>query len=286
MQFTPSCTGAVCMSWSHRMVHRLSIVATWIIIGLVMVPAATAQQNNEAIARHLSLVKQEMDKALEASQKAVDSASLEELKQNVDVVFESVWGVPSNLQEGSGAVATHGWKTRWQTDTDDFELETPAKFGTEPPQVSDPALLGIVGNGRHVRKLIWADSMTTNPHYDHITASLSNVIGWMRMDYAPARGGMPRVDLTYKWDAPTEFWLSTADTGWIFEVYTQAENILRTHYGDDLGTAKKHAMDLSMLLKKTMSGFDANNNGQIEPVAMEGGLQTALQHAQFAGFGE
>ena len=177
-------------------------------------------------------------------------------------------------------------KTRWQTDTDDFELETPEKFGTLPPKISDPAMLGVVGNGRHVRKLLWSDSLSTNAHYDHVIASLSNVIGWQRMDYAPARGGMPRVDLTYKWDAPTEFWLSTADTGWIFEVYTQAENILRTNYEGDLQEARRHAADLEELLSKTMSGFDANNNGQVEPVAMEGGFETAMQHARLAGFGE
>lgn len=269
------------------MVRKECIVV--MLLAFMCIRAAMAQQaptTKEAVAQHLALIEQEMDRALQASKEAMMAGSVAEVKRHVDVVFEAVWGIPAGLAEGSGAVATHDWKTRWQSDTTDFELETPEKFGVEPPRITDPSKLGIVGNGRHVRKLLWADSLNTNAHYDHIISSLSNVIGWMRMDYAPARGGMPRVDLTYKWDAPTEFWLSTADTGWIFEVYTQAENILRTNYGDDLAEAKKHASDLTMLIEKTMSGFDANNNGNIEPVAMEGGMDTALQHARLAGFGE
>lgn len=286
MQNTPTLRGASSrLRWlpGNRF---LSIVATMLLMSTLATSTARAQADKEAISHHLALMNQEMEQALEASKKATNAPSIDELKEHVDVVFTAVWGIPSNLENASGAVATHGWKTRWQSDTDDFELETPEKFGTEPPQVTDPTQLGIVGKGRFVRRLIWADSMSTNPHYDHIVASLSNVIGWMRMDYAPARGGMPRVDLTYKWDAPTEFWLSTADTGWIFEVYTQAENILRTQYGDDLASAQKHASDLTTLIERAWSGFDANNNGEIEPVAMEGGLNTALQHAEFAGFSE
>lgn len=265
-------------------ISRFFMIILWGATSLILVPGAVAQQDNAAVTRHLSLMKQEMDQALESGKKATEANSIGDLKQHVDAVFAHVWGVPSGVENAAGAVATHGWKTRWQSDTDDFELETPEKFGTAPPAVSDPAQLGVVGNGRHVRRLLWADSLNANAHYGHVIASLSNVIGWKRMDYAPARGGMPRVDLTYKWDAPTEFWLSTADTGWIFEVYTQAENILRTHYDGDLAEAKKHAGDLVVLIERTMSGFDANNNGQIEPVAMEGGMSTALQHAEFAGF--
>lgn len=286
MQNTPTQREAVGRLWGQVLIRPFPIIIAILLISIAVALPVKAQENKDTIAQHLALISQDMDRALDASNKAEGAASVEELKEQVDVVFASVWGISSDLADASGAVATYGWKTRWQSDTDDFKLETPEKFGTAPPQVTDPAQLGIVGKGRYVRRLIWADSMSTNPHYDHIVASLSNVIGWMRMDYAPARGGMPRVDLTYKWDAPTEFWLSTADTGWIFEVYTQAENILRTHYGDDLSTARKHASDLSSLIEKTISGFDANNNGQIEPVAMEGGLSTALQHAAFAGFTE
>ena len=186
--------------------------------------------------------------------------------------------------DGRGAVPVRDWKTRWQTDTDDFKLETPAKFGVEPAEETDPAKLGLVGRGRYVRSLIWADSANTNMHYGHTLAALSNVIGWQRMDYAPARGGMPRVDLTYQWDAPSEFWQSTADTGWIHEVYTQAMNILKTDYGNDLDEAKRHAAGLTQLIQKNIDGEDADGNGKIEPKMMEGGLSIAIVHARLAGF--
>ncbi len=261
-----------------------------IVCGIVLfagaVPAVQAQSINDEIARYLTLVEHATHEALEASKKAEKSSSVAAVKAQTDRVFEAMWGVPSGIAEAgaSGAVATHGWKTRWQSDTTDFKLETPEKFGTEPAQITDPSKLGIIGSGRRARKLIWADSMNANPHYNHVVASLSNIVGWMRMDYAPARGGMPRVDLTYQWDAPSAFWQSTADTGWIFEVYVQAMNILKTNYGNDLASARKHAADLTVLLEKVMLGEDADGNGAVEPKAMEGGLNTAMQHARLAGF--
>ena len=261
--------------------------ALWVLFACFLTaPTLSAQSLNMDVAKYLTLIETLTHQALDASREAEKSGSVDDLKAEVDKVFEAVWGAPSGLIGAGepGGVATHGWKTRWQSDTTDFELETPEKFGTEPTRITDPSKLGIVGSGRHARKLIWADSMNANPHYDHVVASLSNVIGWMRMDYAPARGGMPRVDLTYKWDAPSEFWQSTADTGWIFEVYTQAMNILKTNYGSDLEAAREHAKDLTLLLEKVMSGEDANDNGSIEPKAMEGGLNAALQHARLAGF--
>ena len=114
--------------------------------------------------------------------------------------------------------------------------------------------------------------------------SLSNVIGWMKIDDGVTKGErQPRVDLTYQWDAPVEFWMSTADTGWLHEAFAQALNILKTDYGDDVEMARSHAADMVDLLEKTMEGVDANGNGSIEPVRMEGGLLTAMQHAGFAG---
>ncbi len=245
---------------------------------------AVQEVSPEEIKTYIQRIDRHMREALEASEQAESAGTVEEIKQYVDQVYAAVWGVPSGSEEGSGALAIHDWKTRWQSDTSDFKLETPEKFGVEPPAIDDPSLLGIVGSGRHLRRLIWADSANANVHYPHITASLSNVIGWMRMGYADARGGMPRVDLTYRWDAPSEFWQSTADTGWIFEVFTQAENILRTPYGGDVDMAKAHAADLTALIEKAIQGMDANGNGKVEPIAMEGGFDTVLQHARLAGF--
>jgi hypothetical protein len=254
--------------------------------GLALPARSVGQSTDQEIADHLSAIRTLTEQALEASRRAAGASSVAEVKEYTDHVFEAVWGFPSGLGDVSatGAEKVHGWKTRWQSDTTDFELETPEKFGVEPPEITDPGLLGIIGRGRYARKLLVAKAEEGNPHYDHIVASLNNVIGWMRMDYAPSRGGMPRVDLTYHWDAPAEFWQSTADTGWIFEVYSQALNILKTNYGDDLAMAKKHAAGMTLLLEKSMQGEDANGNDNVEPVMMEGGLSTALRHAELAGF--
>ena len=54
-------------------------------------------------------------------------------------------------------------------------------------------------------------------------------------------------------------------------------------FGDDVEMARSHAADMVDLLEKTMEGVDANGNGSIDPVRMEGGILTALQHAGFAG---
>ena len=92
------------------------------------------------------------------------------------------------------------------------------------------------------------------------------------------------MDLTHQWDAPSAFWLSTADTGWLHEVYAQALNILKTDYEDDVATAREHAAAMTRLLEKTLTGFDADEDGSVEPTMMEGGLNTALQHAELGGF--
>ncbi len=41
---------------------------------------------------------------------------------------------------------------------------------------------------------------------------------------------------------------------------------------------------MARLIEKALNGVDANENGSIEPVMMEGGLNTAFQHARLAGF--
>lgn len=243
-------------------------------------------QDPDAIAQHLTAIQEMAEGAHQASQAAENAESVTELKEHVDEVFQSVWGLSSGLaEEGAwGAVPEHGWKTRWQADTSDFELQTPEKFGTEPAEITDPTELGIQGRGIHVRRQLWSTTAADSVHVKHVVASLSNVIGWSKMDYdTGARGGMPRVDLTYKWDAPTEFWKSEADTGWLEQVYVQSLNILRTNYDGDLETARSHAAALTDLLETCLSGKDADGNGSVEPVMMEGGIQTAIQHARMAG---
>jgi hypothetical protein len=119
--------------------------------------------------------------------------------------------------------------------------------------------------------------------HDAIVAPLSNVIGWMRMDNGITKGELqPRVDLTYRWDAPMSFWNSTADTGWLFEVFAQAQNILKTNYDGDVEMAQEHADGMTQLLKKVLNGVDANGNGSVEAKAQEGGLRAALEQAQAA----
>ncbi|MEZ4701428.1 MAG: hypothetical protein R2834_13915 [Rhodothermales bacterium] len=260
------------------------LAATALGLGALATPAQ-AQNAKTQIASHLKAIDQLSKDALAASKKAEAATTVAEVKRQADLVFAAIWGTPSGLadHDGGGAEKVLDWKSRWQSDTDDFELETPEKFGVLPGAVQDPAMMGMVGRGLYVRDLINAEAEAGKAHYDHVANALSNVIGWMRMDYAPARGGMPRVDLTSEWDAPTEFWLSTADTGWLHEAYSQALNILKTTYGSDVATARQHAAGMTRLLEKVRAGVDANGNGSVEPTMMEGGLETALQHAKLAG---
>jgi hypothetical protein len=155
---------------------------------------ALAQATNEEIAGHLQAIDQLTRDALEASRMAEEATSVADVKSQADRVFAAIWGSSSDIdQNGVGrAEKVHDWKTRWQSDTDDFELETPDQFGTLPPAITDPAQLGIIGRGRFVREQLWDSTRADagNPHFTHINAALSNVIGWMHIDYAPARGGM------------------------------------------------------------------------------------------------
>ncbi len=230
--------------------------------------------------------------ALEAARQAAEAPTVEAVKQPADQVFEAVWGMSSGLTEenATGAAHMHGWMTRWQVAFADYDEAFAARYASETPAIDDPLLLGIVGRGRHIRRIIENDmrSGSADPaivtHGPHVVHSLNNVIGWMKIDDGVTKGErQPRVDLTYQWDAPVDFWMSTADTGWLHEAFAQALNILKTDYGDDVEMARSHAADMVDLLEKTMEGVDANSNGSIEPVRMEGGLLTAMQHAGFAG---
>lgn len=254
-----------------------------LLAGFVFAAESRAQSSGE-IAAHLQAMHELTESALEHSTLAETAASETEVKSHVDAVFASIWGYPSGLTSSTGAAKFYGWKTRWQSDTDDFELETPENFGTAPPEVTDPAELGIIGRALYARELLFdLEEQEDSPHYGHVIAALSNVIGWMRMDYADARGGMPRVDLTAQWDAPVEFWQSTADTGWIHDALAQVLNILKVDYEGDVASARQHASDLTAIIQKALDGLDANGNGSVEPAMMEGGLNTAIQHAGLAG---
>lgn len=268
----------------HALQHstRLHSTLYCCIVALALAASPIRAQSTAEIAGHLEAIHELAEAARDHSTEAASAESVEAVKQHVDAVYEAIWGHASGLTSATGAAHYFGWKTRWQSETDDFDLETPEKFGTEPAEVTDPAELGIIGRGLYARELLYALE-DDNPHYQHVIASLSNAIGWMRMDYADARGGMPRVDLTAQWDAPSEFWQSSADTGWIRDAFAQATNILKTNYEGDVDAARAHASDLEALLQKALDGVDANGNGSVEPSMMEGGLNTAMQHAGFAG---
>lgn len=259
----------------------------------VGIPEEAHAQREEAIGPYLSEIEDLARQALEASRSAEEAASISEVKQQADAVFTTIWGIPSGLagESGRGAARVHGWKTRWQVTFADFDSAFAARYGSVPPEIDDPSQLGIVGRGRHARaeiERVMADadaSDAVRTHGLHVVHSLNNVIGWMKMDDGVTKGErQPRVDLTREWDSPIEFWMSTADTGWLHEVFSQALNILKTRYDGDLELARRHAADMSDLIMKSLEGVDANENGSVEPAKMEGGIETAIQHAGFAGY--
>jgi hypothetical protein len=269
----------------------------------ICIPAASAQerpaiiggnalQTSVDVGEYLQQMIQLGEQSLTASQAAGQAGSISELKANVNGVLETVWGMPSTLGEDpAGDVPVPGWRERWQTDGSGVHPEWESRLGLpEPPAVTDPTQFGIVGRGRALRSQLAAvDSNATasasqKEQARRILASINNVIGWTHLVANSAKGeAQPRVDLTYQWDAPAEFWLSTADTGWLFEVHAQAVNILKTDYEGDLDMARRHATDLTRLIQKYLNGVDANNDGVISPVQMEGGLHTAHQEAESAG---
>lgn len=264
------------------------------VLALLFLSRPTAAQTVSS--ERASLLQEIVDRAEEArdaSQAAEEAESVGAVKGAADVVFDAVWGASSGLASGNarGASTQHGWKTRWQTTPAAFDSAFAARLGTTAPTVTNPRALGIVGRALHLREgfAVAPDSAgpgTPGARYAHeeIVAPLNNVVGWMRMDNGITKGELqPRVDLTYKWDAPIEFWKSTADTGWLYEAYAQAVNILKTNYGGDVEMARAHAADMTELLEKALNGVDADGNGTIEPAMREGGLRTALHEAEAAG---
>src|SRR5690606_11197310 len=86
-------------------------------------------------------------------------------------------------------------------------------------------------------------------HAEHVVIALNNVIGWTQMETGRIKNEIqPRVDLTRVWDAPVDFWNSTADTGWALEALAQAVNILKVHY-EDVGEARTHAAGMADLIQ-------------------------------------
>ncbi len=245
------------------------------------------------ISEYLSGIHNMAEQILDASEAAASAADVEGVKSNANTVFELVWGSSSGLGQVSdaGAVHIHGWKTRWQVDNGDFDEAFAERYGVTPPEVTNIGQLGIMGRGRAVRRMLQevldndASSMMQKKHAEAAVASLNNVIGWMKMDNGVTKGELqPRVDLTREWDSPSEFWLSTSDTGWLLEVFSQAINIMKVDYAGDTNEARKHAKDMQDLAKRVLEGLDANSDGVIAPEKMEGGLNAAIEQAQAGGF--
>ncbi|MEM1092957.1 MAG: hypothetical protein AAGJ10_00020 [Bacteroidota bacterium] len=261
----------------NRLIFALSTV-------LVALPALA--QDTPDVSAHLTAISALASDALAASESAANASSLADVKVAADAVFATVWGMPSGIVETQhGAVASRGWKTRWQTTYHNFGERYAKRYADTPPEINDIAQLGIVGRGRAVRKAL-VDA-GRDDRTDGFLIALNNVIGWMKMDDGRTKGEVqPRVDMTRMWDAPKTFWNSTADTGWLHEVHAQAVNILKTDYDGDLDMAKAHASDLHMLVKKVFDGLDADGDGTVAPVIMEGGLNVAMAQAKAQGLVE
>jgi hypothetical protein len=242
---------------------------------------------SQAEARALLGEMQQLTKqALARSRAAERAASVADIKAAAGEVLQAVWGSAAARGEGNVAeIHVPGWKERWQVNGGEWAPSYAKRLGTAPPKITDPRQLGVMGRGRAVRgRLMHTDRPIGSPADTgaraQVVASISNVIGWTYMSEGLKGNEMqPRVSLTYLWDAPAEFWQSSADTGWLDEVFAQAVNILKTDYGTDVAEARKHAAGMRELLEKVLEGVDADKNGTVEPKMMEGGLDAALRAA-------
>lgn len=270
-----------------RLVLALCFFVSFIVAG---VQESHAQSD---IAAHLTEIHDLAQQVLKVSEEAADAADVAAVKANANAVFALVWGNASGLGEvdQAGAVHIHGWKTRWQADNGMFDEAFAERYGVTPPEITDVSQLGIMGRGRAVRHMLQEvldnsdSSMAQKKHAEAAMASLNNVIGWMKMDDGVTKGErQPRVDLTREWDSPSEFWLSTADTGWLAEVFSQAINIMKVNYDGDTAEARKHAQGMVDLAKRVLEGMDANKDGKVMPAKMEGGIEAAVEQAQAGGF--
>ena len=229
--------------------------------------------------------------ALARTRAAERAASVAEVKAAAGEVLQAVWGAAAARGQGNvDEIRVPGWKERWQVTGGEWSPSYAKRLGTLAPKITDPRQLGAMGRGRAVRGRLMQLGIGSpmNPTSDsaaaRVFASLSNVIGWTYVSEGlKGNENQPRISLTYLWDSPPEFWQSSADTGWLDEVYAQAVNILKTDYGSDVAEARKHAAGMSELLQKVLNGVDADKNGRVEPTIMEGGLNAAVRAAGEAG---
>lgn len=230
--------------------------------------------------------------AIAASQAAATGASVAEVKEGAARVVETVWGISPGVSGAEPSeVERLGWKERWQVSGAEFDPNFVDRLGSAPPRITDPRELGIVGRGRAVRARLeeLADSTAeVSPAVRQAAqgalASLNDVIGWTHITRGyKGREVQPRISLTHMWDAPAQFWNSTADTGWLYEAEAQAINILKTDYGTEVAEAREHAAAMTELLQRALQGADANGNGAVEALWMEGGLAVAVAEAEKAG---
>ena len=229
------------------------------------------------------------EQALAASRAAEQAASVTDVKAAADRVLQTVWGAASGRGTGAAAaeIEVPGWKERWQVTGAEFDSGYARRLGTLPPKLTDPRQLGVMGRGRAVRGRmeritsgVLPGPATQRTSAEQVVASINNVIGWTYVtEGLKQREQQPRISLTHVWDAPPAFWQSSADTGWMDEVFAQASNILKTDYANDVAEARRHAAGMSELLQKVLSGVDADRNGTVEPKMMEGGLNAALEAA-------
>ncbi|MFK7846467.1 MAG: hypothetical protein AB8G77_14305 [Rhodothermales bacterium] len=270
---------------------RFALALCFIVSFLLM--GAQDSRAQAEVSAYLTEIHELAEKVLAVSEEAAGAADVAGVKSNANSVFEMVWGSGSGLgeEDDKGAVHVHGWKTRWQVDNGFFDEAFAERYGVVPPEVTDIKTLGMMGRGRAARKMMQeildgdSASMMQKKHAEAAIASLNNVIGWMKMDNGVTKGELqPRVDLTREWDSPSEFWLSTSDTGWLLEVYSQAINIMKVDYAGDVDEARKHARGMADLAKRVLEGLDANKDGVVKAEKMEGGLNAALEQAQAGGF--
>ena len=147
--------------------------------------AVGASSAEADVSATLQEIRQMSEQALRASQAAEKAETVGAVKRHADRVFALVWGTPSGLadEKARGAANVHGWKTRWQTTFSNFDSSFAARYGNEPPEITDPQRLGIVGRGRHVRKALEAvatdsaASADVRQEAEGLLASLNNVIG-------------------------------------------------------------------------------------------------------------
>lgn len=236
----------------------------------------------------LGEMQQLAQQALATSRAAERAGSVAEVKAGADKVLQLVWGsATGRVESNANDVRVPGWKERWQVTGGEFDSSYHKRLGTAAPKITDPRQLGLMGRGRAVQgRLAQGTSrVLTDPTSDssaagQVFASVSNVIGWTYISEGlKGREMQPRISLTYMWDAPAAFWQSSADTGWLDEVFAQAVNIIKTDYGNDVAEARKHAAGMRELLQKVLEGVDVNKNGTVEPKMMEGGLNAALRAA-------